>query len=466
MQKTYTYTLLPTQREFFRVDSDIKLDVCVYQGGYGSGKTWIGTLLGIMLCQKYPGILGLCVAKSHAMLADTTIRAYLEHLDVLDFRPNIDYTFKKSDSSLVFHCYGDSEILFRHLADPERVKSINAGFVEVEEMSMLEETDFNMLLSRLRQSGVDRYRLFGHTNPQASRGWLHKVFVEKNKGKIKLEDDTYMQFRRVIAATTENIHLETHYVASLKDQFDDAYYRINVLGEDGDYRQGLVCKSWVDGVNIAKNDYLEGLRIYLSCDFNVSPMCWAVAHRYNGGYYFFDEICLPATNTLECVEAFIDRYPTHCHGITITGDASGNNRSTVSEKPNDTDYTVLRNKLLKYYKNDVALDIPVANPLVNDRVMTWNSCVSNSRGVSRIKVDPRCKWLIWNCQNLHYIQGTSKIWEPTPREIEKSPNLQYVKHIWDAASYLVHRYDAIRKVDAPKRNNGVYEEVYQPDWRK
>ena len=51
--------LLKAQQEFLNIPHKYALDVALYQGGYGSGKTFSGSLLGIMLCLKYPGIRGL-----------------------------------------------------------------------------------------------------------------------------------------------------------------------------------------------------------------------------------------------------------------------------------------------------------------------------------------------------------------------------------------------------------------------
>ena len=49
------YKLLDKQREFIEIPHSNSLDVAIYQGGYGSGKTWCGSLLGILLAKKYPG---------------------------------------------------------------------------------------------------------------------------------------------------------------------------------------------------------------------------------------------------------------------------------------------------------------------------------------------------------------------------------------------------------------------------
>ena len=41
------YNLLDKQREFIEIPHNASLDVAIYQGGFGSGKTWCGSLLGI-----------------------------------------------------------------------------------------------------------------------------------------------------------------------------------------------------------------------------------------------------------------------------------------------------------------------------------------------------------------------------------------------------------------------------------
>jgi hypothetical protein len=95
---------------------------------------------------------------------------------------------------------------------------------------------------------------------------------------------------------------------------------------------------------------------------------------------------------------------------------------------------------------DVIKDIRGRNPEIQKRTLAWNALVNNYEGHVRIKVNPRCKWLIYNCENLKYITGTSIIWEPTIKDIERDKNLKFTKHIWDAASYLIERYDPIKPV--------------------
>ena len=63
-------------------------------------------------------------------------------------------------------------------------------WAEIEEASQITDSSFKQLLGRLRntyrgKNWMDfRYRLFGHTNPQADKGWIWHRFVEQKKEKI------------------------------------------------------------------------------------------------------------------------------------------------------------------------------------------------------------------------------------------------------------------------------------------
>lgn len=58
------YKLLDKQREFIEIPHSNSLDVAIYQGGYGSGKTWCGSLLGILLAKNIQAAAVLSEQKS------------------------------------------------------------------------------------------------------------------------------------------------------------------------------------------------------------------------------------------------------------------------------------------------------------------------------------------------------------------------------------------------------------------
>ena len=427
------YELLKAQEEFLNIPHNHNLDVAIYQGGYGSGKTWAGSLLGILLSMKYKGCVGLVGANEYELLKNTTIVDYFNHLDLMGFIPDKHYTYNKTDKKLSFK--NGSVIYFKGLEDPEKIKSLNLHWVEVEEASQISHSTFKQLLARLRKAPKEdwknfQYRLFAHTNPESSKGWIYKHFVETKK-------DNY---RLIIAPTTQNIYLPKHFVDELKSAYDENYYRINVLGEFGDYTSGLVVKNFSHD-NIKNLKYNDDLPLHLTCDFNVDPMCWLVAHKDENTVYYIDEIVIENTSTQKAIEEFINRYPKHKSDIIINGDASGDYRNCTSEF---TNYKIIENALKKAGYKPIFKLRPF-NPPIKTRVAAFNAKVKNANGEINLFISPKCKWLIYNMYNLKFKEGTGIIDVPNYYQIKtQDRELKFLSHPFDAASYLVEYYWAIK----------------------
>lgn len=422
------YKLLKAQREFLEIPHNYTLDVAVYQGGYGSGKTFAGSLLGILLALKYPGIRGLVGAQTYTLVRDTTLQTYFEHLEQIGFAEGKDYEWSSSLQKLTFK--NGSEILFRHFDEPNKLKSLNLGFVEIEEMSDIPYDTFKVLLSRMRQRPRKdwkhfTYRIFGHTNPELQRGWIYKTFVE----------NPAVNYRLITAPTTQNIYLPEGFCDELKKVYDEQYYKIFVLAQNGDYSSGLVVKDFTDE-NLKNISYQPEMDLHISCDFNVDPMCWVLAHKTEDKVFYFDEIAMENTTTARACEEFCRRYPNHKGKIIINGDASGDNRSCTSEY---TNYVIIKKKLLQY-GYDVDIRIKAYNPPIKTRIAAFNAKIRNADGEICLYVDKKCEKLLYNIYNLKYKEGTSRIDIPTYQQIKQSKELKFLSHPMDAASYLVDFY--------------------------
>ena len=430
------YKLLPAQQEFIKIPHDYPRDIALYQGGYGSGKTFCGSLLGILLSLKYPGIRGLVGALTFPLVRDTTLATYLEHLDNMGFVHGTHYEYMKAENKLKFK--NGSEILFRHMEEPNKLKSLNLGFVELEEMSDIPEGTFKMLLGRLRQTIKPeweakgfKYRIFGHTNPEPAKGWIYKHFVEQ-------KPDNY---RLILAPTTQNTFLAPDFVESLKEAYDEQYYRINVLGEFGDYTSGLVVKNFTSD-NVKELHYQPDLPLHLTWDFNVDPMSCICAHIADDTVFYFDEFILENATTESTINEVIKRYPNHKGRIIINGDASGDNRSTQSEWSN---YVIIRNALRKHYPyKNIELNVRPSNPRIKHRIAAFNARIKDMNGERKLFVDKKCEKLLYNIYNLKYKVGTSDVDVPTYAQIKTENQLKFLEHPFDAASYLVEYYFPIR----------------------
>lgn len=423
------YILLKAQKEFIEVEHDYSLDVAVYQGGFGSGKTFAGSLLGVLLALKFPRIKGLVGAQTFPLVRDTTLATYFEHLSAMDFKENIDYKYSKTEQKLLFK--NGSQILFRHFDEPNKLKSLNLGFAQIEEMSDVPESTFKMILGRLRQKPFPnwngfRYRLFGHTNPEQRRGWIYKTFVQHRKP----------NYRIIIAPTTDNIYLPQGYCDELKKLYDKKYYQTNVLGVWSDCENNYVVKDFSDE-NVREIAYNKDLTLHLCCDFNVDPMSWVLAHKTDEKVFFFDEIIIENTTTAKACDEFCQRYPDHKGKIIINGDASGDNRSCTSEY---TNYMIMKKRLASFGYDDLYIQIRAFNPPIKNRVTAFNSKILAANGDIGIYISPKCEKLLYNIENLKYKEGTSSLDLPSHYQIKQTRELKFLGHAFDAASYLVEFY--------------------------
>ena len=362
------YNLLPAQKKFLELgDHDSDIDVALYQGGFGSGKTFSGSLLGIILCLKYPGIKGLVGAQTYSLVRDTTMVSYFEHLDKMGLESGVDYNFYKAEGKLVFS--NKSEILFRHLEEPDKIKSLNLGFAELEEMSDIPRTTFDMLLGRLRQTRNPewgdnfKYRLFGHTNPQATKGWIYEYFVENKPS----------NYRRILAPTTENAkNLPKGFIESMKERYSEEYYKRNVLGEDMDFVSGLATKGFNRSDNLREDISIDKTKpLYIACDFNTDPMCWFIVQHYNNNIYILYELVENFTDTLHqtrLLGELLKETGYLNHQIIITGDCSGR-----YEKTTGSDYKIMRAELTKMGFTNISFDVGKSNPPITYRYNCWNN---------------------------------------------------------------------------------------------
>lgn len=395
-------------------------------------------MLGITLALKYPGIVGLVGALTYPLLRDTTLASYMEHLDNL----GVNYTYLKNESKIIFQ--NKSEILFRHLQEPEKLKSLNLGFVEIEEMSDVPQSTFEMLLSRLRQKAKPewknfRHRLFGHTNPQQSRGWIYQFFKKEERP----------GYRRILAPTTQNKFLPEGYIDLLRNSYNDFYFKINVEGQDCDDTTGLVTKGFDRKEQVLETLTMRpGYPIHLTCDFNVDPMCWYICQVYDGNVYVLYEMVKENTTTEGAAQIVADLLQNYKDTpIIINGDASGDYKTTKG-----VDYVFLKNNLLRNGFKNLDIRVMPKNPGIEYRISCWNNMIEGPDKKHHIFIHPQCKYLLYNIENQEVEPGTSKPKRITSSKIKNDPYAKYLGHPIDAVSYLVCLYFPIQAIHYDKYN--------------
>lgn len=446
---TYKIDLLPAQRKFIEIPEDIpnrSQYISLYQGGFGSGKTFSGSLKGLLIAIKYPYSEGLVGASTYALLSQTTLPKYIEHLDNLGW----NYTWNEKKQTLTLA--NGSTILFKHFEDPEDLKSIDKHWCEIEEMSQISEDSFNMLLSRIRKAPRpewgERYiwQIFGHSNPQSSKGWIYDKFKR----------NPLPNFRRIIAPTTENYHLPADFVNNLEKTYSKEYFAINVLGKDDDSQSALAIKGFNPDVQVDDTIRINTKHpLHLTCDFNIDPMCWYLCQDYGDMTYILYEFVVENTDTVSVAHIVCDtlRQYKGCQLI-INGDSSGASRTTKG-----VDYNYLRGVLNQEGFVNHRLEILNKNPSIEWRMSQFNNWMQDSKGIHHIKIHPQCKWLIHNFENVEIQEGTSKPKIPSSGALRKDPKKKYLIHPIDAVSYLVCLYHPAKHVspwlDYSNRDEGT-----------
>lgn len=262
---------------------------------------------------------------------------------------------------------------------------------------------------------------------------LHEVFYEKRDADYGVVSfDTY-----------ENTYIPRSAIDKLKAKYDERFAEQEIGGKFVVF-QGAVYyafdRRWNAGdlaFELARYDPDKPL--LLCCDFNVDPMCWVIAQfgmndKGLREVYFIDEICLPNSNTPECCEEFKRRYPNHAAGVVLYGDATGTRRDTRS---NTSDWAIIRDMLRLY---GVEKRVPVKNPAEKNRINAVNAMLRNSDGNRRLFVNPNCKKLIGDFEQVAYKDGS--------RQIDKS-NVK-LTHPSDAAGYLIEKEFSIARTPAER----------------
>ena len=399
---------------------------------------------------------GRSSSKSHFVARKILTDTLAEKRDIIclrEFQANLKQSNYKlfynliSQYKLPFKVYADhfvsrttgSEIIFKGMNDltADGIKSYE-GFKDawVEEAQSFSANSFQKLDPTIRQEDS---RIYVTLNPEAEEGDpVVKEIKEKYSDKALFIHINYLDNPFCPQSIIEMAE-------ACKKHKPDEYQQI-WLGKPLDKFKNTVVQHWTKA-NEHPIAYQPTLDLHISCDFNWSPNCWILGHKTDDKAFFFKEYCLDM-RTEDLIKVVLEDYP-HNGRIVINGDASGT-RWTSNSKHSDYDH--IRNGLIAagYRPEDedcksgkrFVFDLPLANGSRKARFDAWNAKVKNSNtGEVEIYMNPKgCPKLLMNMKELKVVIGTSEFEMPTKTELRNNPDLRFLGHPFDAASYLVNRY--------------------------
>ncbi|MBZ5581819.1 MAG: terminase family protein [Acidobacteriia bacterium] len=407
IRREIIYDPLPSQKAFHESAARFK----GFSGPIGCGKSQALCQEAIRLSYQNAGRPGLLGAPTYPMLRDATQVTLLEILDAT----GIPYEHNKAENTLTM-VDTRSKILFRPLEDFERLRGTNLAWFGVDELTYTQEAAWLRLEGRLRDPKAKRLCGFAAWTPKGY-DWVYRRFIA-NGG----ED-----YRAVIARPFENRHLLARipdYYERLRKSYDDRFYQQEALGSYLSMDGSRAYAAFERGAHVTELAVNPRRKLYWALDFNVDPMSSVVVQIEDERVLVADEIVIRHGTTQEACEEFLKRYPRHYPGVVIFGDASGYQQQTTGA----TDYEMVREYFQEHSNLRVEYKAPRSNPPVKLRVNLMNSKLRSAAGDVRMVVDPKCKELI---ADLEQVVFKAETWQ-----IDKDRD-RLRTHTSDALGYLV-----------------------------
>lgn len=373
--------------------------------GVASGKTEGGARWALLQVGEQPFAVGFIGAQSYAQLARVSLPAFLRLLGavglpfVFNKRPPDSWgpsRFPEHERILSIQVPGEpqpAQVITGTMENPDAHRGIAVGWAWLDESRDMKAKAFDVILSRLRgQPPGTVYRTLNTTTPNGF-GWLYDRFVATPVPGSAI----------VRAATTENPYLPPGFVETLRAQYTERFARQEIDGEFLNLTAGQAYHAFrrVDHVRPVAVDTAQPL--WLSMDFNVSPLCACYGQRSKTTSAVAGEVFIQGSGrTADVADEFARRFADHRHRtVVVYGDMSGAARSTRSDQ---TDYDVLA-RVLKEAKWTVELRRNYVNPALLASVEAVNAHLEHRRTL----IDPGCKVLIRDLEQVAWEEGTRVI---------------------------------------------------------
>lgn len=219
-------------------------------GGYGSSKSYHIALKLIIkgLKEKRKMLVVREVYDTHRDSTFSLFKEILEDLNLLAESPREKkrkVVAKESPFKLTFP--NGSEIIFKGMDKPEKLKSINGvTIVWLEECSEIKYDGYKELLGRLRHPYLSLHFILS-TNPVGTDNWVYTHFFknvdDKGKETVVLDDEILYKLHTVVRGDTyyhhstvdDNYFVQQDYIDQLEEMknFDKDLYRIARKGRFG-----------------------------------------------------------------------------------------------------------------------------------------------------------------------------------------------------------------------------------------
>lgn len=412
---------LPKQAEFLRMAMDMSLGspkYIRYIGGVGSGKTLIGCITILTWAVQFPGDY-LVARQFFPELRDTTLKTFLDICPkelIVEHRVADAIVKVRSANGQI------SNILFRHLEEPDKHRSLNLNGFYVDESSQVTEAAFLLLQSRLRGKYVRKGIL---TTNSDGRTWGWRYFVQKS---LFNSPEIAQFYANIRAPSTENKHLPPDYVQNMLGSWSEDRIRREIYADEEIF-EGAVYPEFRRDTHVIKPFVVpDSWTRFIGADHGyTNPACFLwCAQDYDGNIYVYREYYQRERLVKEIAKDVVELTKKEKISYISIDPSVRAVRSQTGASDWDTYLEHLpRDLALLPAKNDVEAGI--------DRVKTFFK-VSEKTGRPRLFIFEGCKNLLDELAEYRWEEQTTAQIEKRNR---KEAPRKYKDHACDALRYAV-----------------------------
>lgn len=392
-----TYELIHHQAEFFK--SDVLHTGLV--GGYGCGKTFIGTLKTVRKKMEMPNIDVAYYLPTYELIKDIAFPNFTEILESLNIPFRLHETDKVFNTSM-------GRIILRSMDKPLSIIGYETGYALIDEADVVDANKMKKVYknviarnrARLPNNGINSTDFV--STPEGF-GFLYNFFeIEKSKNKKLIRGSTF-----------DNPHNSDSYIDTLLESYTENQLLAYLNGHFVNLNSATVFYQFDRNLHSNNREISVKDHLHIGMDFNVGNMS-AVIHVMDGSNIKAVSEITSVFDTPQMIQVIKERYPRN--QITIYPDASGANRKTVGV----SDIELLR-------ANRFTVVSGKSNPKVKDRITTTNVAFRDGKGNNRYTVNLlNCPTYAMALEQLAYKDG----------EPDKTKGHD---HITDAGSYAVYK---------------------------
>lgn len=345
---------------------------------------------------------------------------------------------KPNKSDWFYKLPNGSEIWIGGLDEKERVEKIlgkEYSTLYFNECSQIPYTSVQVALTRLAEKNEILKRAWYDENPPTKRHWSYSLFMKGLDPETLEPIPNPLDYNHILMNPEDNLeNIDETYVKGILGRLPERQKARFLRGEFTDDASGNIYYAFDRSRHASKPcPRLEGIPINLGMDFNVNPHTHICAQVREYDLETGDRLELPVlrifaegflkhSNTKAAAEHINHHYPGRW---TVVPDSTGSRRQTSAES-GQSDHQILR---------DHGFTVPfVRNPFRMDRYNEVNALFE----ADRIEIDPSCKELIADLEQVIFLEGSNMPDERDPMRV----------HISDALGYLVHYLFPLAKIES------------------